>query len=62
MTVTIRQGQRVARGAWRKHGCTGTLVPFKLTVSATSGTFHKGTASSVCVSMWKRDGRTVTTG
>jgi len=37
-------------------------VPFKLTVSATSGTFHKGTASSVCVSMWRRDGRTVTTG
>ena len=62
LTVTIRQGQRVARGAWRKHSCTGTLVPFKLTVSATSGAFHKGTASSVCVSMWKRDGRTVTTG
>lgn len=62
LTVTIRQGQRVAGGAWRKHSCTGTLVPFKLTVSATSGTFHKGTASSVCVSIWKRDGRTVTTG
>ncbi|MBV9819617.1 MAG: peptide chain release factor N(5)-glutamine methyltransferase [Solirubrobacterales bacterium] len=59
LTVTIKQGGRVARGAWAKHSCTGLQVPFTLTANATSGTFHKGSATSVCVSVWKRNGRTV---